>query len=397
MSIVAVAAAAAVAIGAALASLAAAVSFRLGMLIPREVPRARVTLILAATGRLPDIEALFACLLTQTLRPTRLLVAVESPEDPACGRIAALSGRYPALAIELVVAGLSDGRAQKLTNLLAAFSRLGDADEFVVSLDADIRPQKWWLAALVAPLAGGRADIVSGYRWPIASALTPANVIVTWVDRAVAVLPRFASAGALWGGSLALTRQAIERIDMPATLSHALTEDLVIGDRAIAIGLRIVIRRGVRVPTPLRATTAELWRFARRQLQGVQVYRRRLWFVTLASHTGDLLARLALIAAAIGAGGAVRLGAGACLLALALLGSAATQIRVSVGRKLEVPDRPALVVAQHLLVWTIVPALLFYVSALWASVIYSPVGWAHVRYTVDWRGRVVAARRRPHR
>src|SRR5207244_96792 len=111
------------------------------------------------------------------------------------------------LAIELVVAGLSGVRAQKLTNLLAALARLRDSDEYIVMFDADIRPQPWWLAALVAPLAAGRADIVGGYRWPITQTLSVATVIVASIDRAVAVLPRYESCAALWGGSMAMTRQ----------------------------------------------------------------------------------------------------------------------------------------------------------------------------------------------
>jgi hypothetical protein len=37
-------------------------------------------------------------------------------------------------------------------------------------LDADICPQPWWLAALVAPLATDGADLVNGYRWARAEA-----------------------------------------------------------------------------------------------------------------------------------------------------------------------------------------------------------------------------------
>src|SRR5216683_260104 len=242
---------AAVALGIAATATAGAAVFRARMLIPREVPDVPVTLVLAATGPLPGLEMLFDALLGQTLRPARLIVAVESRDDPAHDRVEALAQGYPALPIELIVAGLSGERAQKCTNLLAALARLRPADSYIVLIDADIRPQPWWLAALVAPLAAGRADIVNGYRWQAPQSVSLATAIGATIDRAIATQPRLDRFRLLWGGSLALTRGALELIDAPASLAHALTEDLVIADRAAALGLRVLTRRGLRVPPPL--------------------------------------------------------------------------------------------------------------------------------------------------
>jgi cellulose synthase/poly-beta-1,6-N-acetylglucosamine synthase-like glycosyltransferase len=200
-----------------LGSLGLALLFAGHLRIPDDQPSARVTLVLPATGPLPGLEHLLDALAAQSLRPYRLIVAVESREDPAHRRVAALAERYPQLNIELVVAGLSPLRAQKCTNLLAALARLDADDEHVVLLDADIRPQPWWLAALVAPLAAGRADVVNGYRWPMPNKLSLATALVAWIDRSIAVLPSLSLARTIWGGSLALTRQAIETLDLPTT------------------------------------------------------------------------------------------------------------------------------------------------------------------------------------
>jgi cellulose synthase/poly-beta-1,6-N-acetylglucosamine synthase-like glycosyltransferase len=393
MSIIVVAIAAFVAIGSTLLSIAAAAVFRKGMLIPKDLPQVPVTLLMAATGPLPHLDSVFTALRAQTLPPARLIVSVESESDPAYRRVGDLASRYPDLVVDIVVAGRSEVRAQKLTNLLAAFARLRDTDRYLVMLDADIRPQPWWLAALVGPLAAGTADIVSGYRWPIPGRLTIATTIVTAIDRAVALLPWFGAAGGMWGGSMAMTKQTLDRLDMASTLARAITEDLVIADRALALGLRLVIRRGVRVPTPLRGSATELWRFGRRQMQCFAVYRRRFWLAALLCHSGELAARVFLFAALVDAdAAAVEIAAGS-LIALALLGSAVTEIRRSIGRRLAVPDRWRVALAQHILAWTILPALVFYVSVIWASIVYSPVRWAHIRYTMDARGRVRSASR----
>ncbi|HYZ42882.1 MAG TPA: glycosyltransferase, partial [Stellaceae bacterium] len=252
--------AAAIAVFYALWSVALAVLFLARLQIQSAVISANTALVLPVTGSLPGLEDLFRALLAQSAPPRRLIIAVESPADPAYARVATLAEHYAQLNIELVVAGLSPLRSQKCTNLLAALSQLDADDAYVVLLDADIRPQSWWFAALVGPLAAGRADIVNGYRWPVPTAFSPGVALVAGIDRTIAVLPRLPSTRPIWGGSLALTRRALEMLDLPSTIGSTLTEDLPIGDRAAEIGLRVLTRRAIRPPTPLDGSFFGLWR-----------------------------------------------------------------------------------------------------------------------------------------
>ena len=242
--------AAAVAILIAAATLICALVFRLRMLIPSEAPEARVTLIMPATGPLPGLAELLEGLRGQTLRPARLIVAVETTDDPAYARVARLREAYPDLAIELVVAGMCGNRAQKCTNILAGLARLDAADAYVALLDADIRPQHWWLAGLIGPLAAGRADIVNAYRWQVPQRVSLATVIGAAIDRGVAVLLRLGGIAAIWGGSVAFTRAALDALDLPRILARAATEDALIGLEADALGLRVVTRRGLAFDQP---------------------------------------------------------------------------------------------------------------------------------------------------
>jgi Glycosyl transferase family 21 len=351
------------------------------------------TLVLPATGRLDGFEDLLKALAAQTLPARRLIVTVESADDPAHARVTALAERHGGLRIEVVVAGLSARRGQKCTNILAALARLDAGDAYLVLLDADIRPQPWWLAAMVGPLAEGAADIVNGYRWPMPGRAAPAAALVASIDRGMAVLPRVERARTMWGGSIALTRRALAALDLPLTIGRTLTEDLPIGDRAAQAGLRVLIRRAIRAPTPLDGNLRELWRFGRRQYQLIRLYRPGLWSWAALSVTTDLLARLALIAtaAAGGASGFAR----TALVGLAILGSIAVELRVGIGKRLGAPDRVATRLWQHLFAWAILPAPLFHASAIWGGLVTSPVRWAHIRYAVDRSGRVTAVSRRP--
>jgi len=356
--------------------------------IPADVPDAPTTLILPVTGSLPQLEALFDALLGQSLTPRRLVVATESREDPAYNRVAGLMDRYPVLGIELVVAGLSDQRAQKCTNLLAGLARVGSADRYIVLCDADILPQPWWLAVLVGPLAAGRADIVNGYRWQRPSSLSPATAIITAIERAFSTMPRPDAFRLLWGGSIALTRSALEAIDARATLARALTEDLVIADRAASLGLRVVTERALRLPSPLAGTVCHVWRFARRQYQIIHVYRPAVWVFALTVCTSDLLARSFLLASAIAADGVPKAIAIGALVVLGLLGSAGIALRGHIGRQLRVADLRGFALLQHFFVWAIVPIALFHASVLWGSLSTTRVRWAHFCYRVR-AGRVM--------
>jgi hypothetical protein len=383
--------AAAVALFYSLWTLALALLFAARLQIPMDAINARVTLILPVTGTLPGLEDLLTALTLQSLPLSRLIIIVESREDPAYSRVAAAAGQYAELNVTLVVAGLSALRSQKCTSLLAGLARLEDDEPYLVLLDADLRPQQWWLAALVAPLLNGRADIVNGYRWPVPAVLSPGTVLAAAIDRGIAVLPRLPQTRPIWGGSLALTRRALEILDLPSTIGRTLTEDLPIGDRAAEAGLRVLTRRAIRVPTPLSGSIGDLWRFGRRQYQLIRLYRPGLWSLAAFVVTTDLVARIALISRVAGWGGAPLM-----LLLIAALGSLVTEIRVAISRRLEVIDGTGFRFVQHLLAWTILPVPAFHATLIWAGYLASPVVWRHVRYVVDRTGRVTGVSRRPY-
>ncbi|MBV8504230.1 MAG: hypothetical protein JOZ11_00205, partial [Alphaproteobacteria bacterium] len=244
---------------------------------------------------------------------------------------------------------------------------------------------------LVAPSAAGRADLVNGYRWPVPTRISLGTILVATIDRAVAILPRVRWTRPAWGGSLAFTRNALASLDLPNTIGHVLTEDLPIGARAVKTGLRVLTRRAVRPPTPLAGNFRDGWRFARRQYQLIRLYRPRLWCFAAFVASTDLAARIALISNVPAWGAALPV-----IFVLACLGSTATEIRLAIGRKMGVTDGAAFRLAQHLLVWTILPAPMFHVSVIWGGAITSPVVWRHVRYVVDKSGKVIDVARRPH-
>jgi hypothetical protein len=96
-------------------------------------------------------------------------------------------------------------------------------------------------------------------------------------------------------------------------------------------GLRLLTRRALRVPTPLRGSWRELWSFGRRQGQFVRLYRPRLWCCASLIATADFLARVVLAwhLLAEGSPPALRV-----LALVAALGSVVTEFRRAVGRRI---------------------------------------------------------------
>ena len=380
-------------VSSAMGSLACVVLFIAKLRMPTSSPVAGIALILPATGLLDNLENLLTALGRQSVRARRLMIAVESTDDPAYRRATELTKIYREPLIDIVVAGVSNRRAQKCTNILAALSHLADEDRFVVILDADICPQPWWLAALVGPLAAGSADLVNGYRWLVPEPPTPVSVLVAHIDRALGVLPRLPPVGMVWGGSLAMTREALEILDLGTTLDREVVDDAPIARRVAETRLRLLTRRALRVLTPLNGTWRELWALGRREGQFVRLYYPRLWCWASLLATADFLARVMLAWDLLASGSMPAL---LVLVLVAASDSIATELRRAVGRRIGAADRAASTSYQHMFIWAILPIGAWYVSLIWASAFTSVVRWAHIEYLLDRSGRVVAARRRPY-
>ena len=348
----------------------------------------RVTLILPVAGRAPGLPALFRALAAQTLAPRRLVAVVESEADPAHALVRDLAPSCP-FPVELRVGGQVPWRGQKNTNLLAGFAAV-DADDAVVLLDANIRPQPWWLSALATPALTGEFDVVTGFRWQLLHGLGPVGHVVAFIDRMAAVMvlpPRF---GLVWGGSVGLSRRALAVLDPPALLDRALVDDLTIGEAAKRRGLRILARGALVVPTPAEGGARAQWAFMRRQIQVVRICQPVFWccLMELAhlSVLGWLGALLALPDRA----------AAAMLLGLSGLGAARAMLHARLGARIGARDAPGDLVAQ-MLVGAVPPLADGFLAVLgWTMLRPRRLRWRHVEYEVRGPQAVRVLRRFPH-
>jgi hypothetical protein len=352
---------------------------------PRHV---RVTLVMPLTGPAANLERLMRALDNQSLPPRRLVIAVESVNDPA--HAAALgAARTARTAIEVVVAGEASRCGQKCWNQIAGLGRVDGDDDAVVLLDADIDPDARWLATAVRPLTADLCDISTGYRWAQLEQASLGGYVVAAIDRSIAVLPRPSPTRMVWGGTLALSRRAFSVLPLQDTLGTTLSDDCAIGERAAAMGLRLRTDRRLLVPTPLSLGLAQAWAFGRRQYQIIRIYRPWLYQLALTCMAARL-ATWAIIAA--GASTAMSPStAAAIILSLGLGSYAAQQV---VARRLQIGDRHGAAIGQLALALAL-PLVDLLHGGMILGALGSSVRWGHVSYNVAGPSDVAVAERRP--
>jgi hypothetical protein len=280
------------------------------------------------------VRACLAGLAAQDYRGSwRAVVVFENADDPAWGFAQALSpSRVPVRA-----AAPPPGRAQKLHNLLAGLATRRPAEAIVVTLDADTRPPRDFLAALTRPLRQGRAEAASGYRWMVGEGL--AGRILALADRAPATTARKEGTNLAWGGATALSAAALARIDLPRLWDTAISDDLTLTVALREADLPAWTPRRVLVPTPVSPSWPELAAFGRRQYLLLRLHVPGHWLI---------VAGVLLVPAAGSVACLLAAGRGSVAALLMLGGGVALQqiragIRAEIGRRVLPADAAAAV------------------------------------------------------
>ena len=353
----------------------------------------RVTLLLAATGRSAGLPALFGALARQTLTPRRMILAVEGDDDPVVAQARELAAMLP-FPVEVAVAGAdAERRSQKATNLIAGLRLVDEADEAVVLLDADILPREGWLMDLATPALRGEADVVHGARWSLVSPMDGiVRTLVAWVDRMLTLSPRqVMGRGYVWGGSIAIAAPALRRMDLPAAFDRTLSTDGAIDRRIGELGLRLLFRRVLLVPTPAEGGERGAWAFKRRQMQMIHLNHRAAWrLLGLVLNLQGASVLLMLLAMAGNAW------AGVLLLLPMLMGLARAAGHDRAGRTTGRADSGARRWVQYAIGFAAPVTAGFALAMFWSTARVRRVRWRHVEYELGPDGGVLVTRRNRH-
>lgn len=373
------------------ATLASALTLRL---LRRPQPRPEATppvlVLVPVRGAGPLLPGFLAGLAAQDWPDWRVAFAVEAGMDPAHPVLARFVAAHPGRA-SLVIAGPARGRGQKVQNLLAALRALRPADAAVVTLDADILPPPDLLRALLRPVLTGQAPIASGYRWslPAAGAGWSSRALCL-TEAGIATLPRLAAANICWGGATAISRAALEALDLPRLWDRAMSDDLVLTRAAQEQGLLIYAPLTVRPPAPVALGMRVVLEFGRRQYRLLRLHLPRAW---LLAGVAALLPVLGGLTALVAALRGVPSGLAALGVAM-LLGGLRLRLRGAVAAAVLPPE--AATAARRALAqgaW-LQPAPALLAAAAWlGSACGREIAWAGRRYRLDRAGQVTAMTR----
>jgi len=241
----------------------------------------------------------------------------------------------------------------------------------LVMSDSDIRVRPDYLRTMVAPLADPDVGLATCLyrgvgRFALPSLLESLFINTDFVPMALTAqtVQRFEYA---FGASIALRREALDRIGGFAPLVDYLADDYLLGNHIAKAGYRLVLLPYI-VDTVLDSVTlGDVWRHLLRWARTYRVCQPLNWFLTIITHT----TLWGVLAAVVTGGSPAGLGALAAALATRI-GSLATIMRL-VGE----PDT-----SRHL--W-LVPAKDLVASLMWAA--------AFSGQRVSWSGQVLRIKR----
>lgn len=223
-------------------------------------------------------------LCTQDYPNYKLLLVVDSAEDPAYAVLAAELARYPGRGEILVAGPAGRHEGQKIHNQLAALDWLArrekqPEDEAWVFADSDAVPGPSWLGDLVGPLSNdGITAVTTGYRWliPVDGAAPGAGAIwsrlASVMNSSVACQLGKDEFNHAWGGSMAVRASVAKKGDLRGRLVGALCDDYQFSRMARDLKLRVYYSPRCLVATPVKMTFAGLMNFAHRQYFLTRVY-----------------------------------------------------------------------------------------------------------------------------
>jgi glycosyl transferase family 2 len=320
----------------------------------------------------------------------RVVVAMESRADSAL-RLVEATQRAAAnrLEVDIVFAGYATQRTQKVHNLLAALGALRDGDQIVVFTDADTLLPSDWLRHLVRPVANGEVSASTGYRWPLPMDRQLPTLIGAAADLSVTTSARSRHWNMCWGGSTAVTREALDAINLKAVWDRAASDDVTLTQALRAKKFTINSPLRTLVPSPVAHTWTGLFGFARRQHLMLRTYASRHW----------LFGGISLCVPVIGAACALlllarssRVGAAALLASVVML-----QVRLRIRREIAariLPDEAQPIARATIIFSSWAWPLIHFVHcmAFLSSCLGRRFTWAGINYRLDGRTVEVVAR-----
>lgn len=254
--------------------------FRQSLAEPRSLYTPPATVFAPCKGCDPDLKSNLSAIFDQDYTEFEIVFVTESADDPAAAVIKQLiSGNSrPA---KLVIARRAADSSQKVENLREAVLHVSKLSQVFAFVDSDTRPANDWLRSLVAPLEQKSVGASTGYRWFLSDRRNfGSEMRSVWNASIASALGRDTRTNFCWGGSMAISRETFDRLEMRERWRGTLSDDFAVTRAVREAGLEIRF-----VPKALTAsvgdcTLRETVEFTNRQMKITRTYSPNLWLLS---------------------------------------------------------------------------------------------------------------------
>jgi len=213
-----------------------------------------------------------------------ILFIVDDKEDAAVKEIEEAIRIYTSATVSarLLIAPKASGSSQKIENLIFAIPTADERSEVFAFVDSDACTNSDWLAYLSAAALKPNVGAATGYRWLISkNGKLGSELSSVWNGSVASALGPNTRSNFCWGGSMALTREMFERLDIKTCWKGVLSDDFAVTKAVQDAGLELEF-----VPRALCAsfehqTLAEMLEFTTRQMKITRVYSPGLWLLSM--------------------------------------------------------------------------------------------------------------------
>lgn len=257
---------------------------------PVVTARARpVFLILPCKGIDPGFQENIDSWFEQDCADMHLVFAVATADDSAYAELKKAvvrhEGKGARHAASIVVAGIDNRRAQKLTNQLAAVHSVEAYGGILVFADSDIRPDSGFVSRLVAPLSEAGVGATTGFRWYHPPTPTLGAMLrSTWNAGALPFLcdPEHNFA---WGGAMAIPGSVFFDAGVDKAWDRAVSDDFPFTLAVRRHGLEVRFVTSCIAISHEGSSVLETLEFTNRQSVISRVYFPFLWWSAAIVHS----------------------------------------------------------------------------------------------------------------
>jgi len=250
---------------------------------------APVSVIVPCKGQDFELAQNLQAMLDQDYEDYEVIFVTASDKDSSLPVIHEVVKIFPSRRVKIVRAGFSEGQGEKVNNLIQGIHQSDRKSQVLVFADSDGRPHRLWLKDLLKRLYEPNVGASSGYRWFFPRNGNFASVLRASWNGAIASLLGNHKHNFAWGGSTAIQRSNLKRINLLKYWEHTISDDFSLTEAVHNACLHVHFEPRCLVSSHGDCTWSELLEWSSRQIIITKIYSRSLWKLTFLSEVPFVL------------------------------------------------------------------------------------------------------------